>query len=254
MRDKQHQLIAGLLFSLTTLHAEAVLTPYSSAGIPLFYSSVSNATWTSDANLLYDMEKSNPNMVSIIINTVGSITDTPNYYDTPFESYSGSHTLTTDDFGIGGQVSWFGAKAFVNYLNIIKYAGSSQWDLPSGGANPQRGYDQTGGQLGQLWYTEQGGKAGYNIQVYPPFIFNYVFDTFNTYWLSTEYAPVPDEAWYFYTRGGEQDIDAKIVQEFLFAWAVSPGLVSVVPEPGAVWQFGIGLMALFGLKRLRHAG
>jgi hypothetical protein len=247
MQYKQPLLIAGLLLSLTTLNAEAELTPYSSAGRNLVYSSLSNTTWTADTNLLYSWELQTPNIVDTIINTVGSITDTPNYYDTPFETWSGSHALSQEDFGPWGQVSWFGAQGFVSFLNIIKYGGSNQWALPIVGADPQRGYirDQSGSQVGRLWYGELGGGK----YLYPKFVFQNLNET---YWLSTEYGPIPDEAWYFDIFGGLQDFDAKVVQ--YIAWPVSPGLVSAVPEPGAVWLFGTGLMALLGLKRIRRAG
>ncbi|MDD2760370.1 MAG: hypothetical protein PHH11_08750 [Methylomonas sp.] len=242
-------LAAGLLLSVT-FNAEAALTPYTSAGESLVYSSVSDITWTGDANLLGTLEAGNPNLVSTIISTIGSISDTPNTYDTP--ANSGHHTLTTADFGANGLVSWFGAQAFVGYLNTINYGGSHQWALPGAGANPQHGYNQTGGQFGQLFYDELGGTAGNKI----PNTANFANEqAFAFYWLGTEasYPPSsPSSAWGFATHVGFQYFGPKYDQ--VHAWAVSPGLVSAVPVPGAVWLFGTGLVGLLGLKRRGHAG
>lgn len=222
------------------------LTPYSSAGQSLVYSSVSDITWTGDANLLGTLEADNPNLIDTIISTIGSINDTPNYFDTPF--YSGHHLLSTADFGANGLVNWFGAQAYVSYLNTINYAGSNQWALPSAGASPQRGYNQTGTQFGQLFYDELGGTAYNNI----PNTANFTNEQAYAYWPGTEYAFNSGVAWLFLTYGGYQDYDFKDIQ--LYAWAVSPGQVSAVPVPGAVWLFGTGLLGLLGLKRRGHAG
>lgn len=240
MHFNQPLLAAGLLFSLTTLNAEAALTPYTYAGQSVVYSSVSDITWTADANLLGTLEASNPNLVSTIISTIGSIAhNTPSPYDTP--ANSGHHPLTTDDFGANGLVSWFGAQAFVGYLNAINYAGSYQWTLAGAGTNPQFTWYETDGQFSQLFYSELGGTAGSAI----PNTDNFANEQANAYWLNTEDGSVT--AWAFYTTNGflhyvDED-------RLYYAWAVSPGQVSAVPVPGAVWLFGTGLLGLPGLKR-----
>jgi len=236
-------LAAGLLLSLTTLNAEAALMPYTSGGESLVYSSASDMTWTADANLLGTLEAGNSNLVSTIISTIVSISDTPNYYDTPTGSYSGTHTLTTADFGANGLVSWFGAQAYVSYLNTINYAGSQLWALPGAGANPKTGYNQTGGQFGQLFYNELGGAAFSNI----PNTANFTNEQASSYWLGTEVASQPSGARIFNARNGYQGFYGKDYQ--LYAWAVSPGQVSAVPAPGTVWLIGSGLLGLAGLRR-----
>jgi hypothetical protein len=244
-------LAVGLLLGLSAFNVEASLTTYTAAGNQsVVYSSVSNVTWTGDANLLGSLEASNANLVSTIISTIGSIADTPNTYDTPV--YSGSHTLSTDDFGANGLVSWFGAKAFTSYLNTIIYAGSNQWALPSAGANPQTGYNQAGGQFGQLFYNELGGTVGGTI----PNTANFTNEQVNGYWLGTEYAPVPAYAWEFSTFSGYQGYYDKgfLGSTQFLAWVVSPGQVSAVPVPGAIWLFGSGLVGLLGLKKPRKIG
>jgi len=104
MGHQKYLLAAGLLLNLTAINAEASLTAYKAAGNQsVVHSSVSNTTWTGDANLLGTLEASNLNLISTIISTIGSITDTPNAFDTP--ANSGSHTLSTADFGNNGLVS-----------------------------------------------------------------------------------------------------------------------------------------------------
>jgi|CXWL01.1.fsa_nt_gi hypothetical protein len=247
VEHRKKLLAVGLLLGLTALNSEASLTAYTAAGNQsVVYSSVSNLTWTGDANLLGTLEASNPNLINTIISTIGSVTDTPNLYDTP--ANSGSHTLSTADFGTGGYVSWFGAQAFTSYLNTINYAGSNQWALPSAGANPQAGSNQAGGQFGQLFYNELGGTAGGAI----PNTANFTNEQAYAYWLGTEAALSPIYAWNFTTTNGIQGFTNKV--GLVFAWAVSPGQVSAVPVPGAIWLFGTGLVGLLGLKQRRNIG
>jgi len=265
-------LAAGLLLNLITLTAEATLTPYTSAGQSLVYSSVSNITWTGDANLLGSLITSQGynNVVNAIIAASPVITDTPNYFDgsrNNYGSYSGQYTLSAGDFSNIdlGRTTWFGAQAFTSYLSSINYAGSNQWSLPNEGANPQFGDNQSGGQFGQLYYNEFNALAypGTNGSDYGilqdgsletsgnagPF----VNARTSVYWSSSEYAPYPDDAWNFDTSNGLQSpFLVKASQNY--AWAVSPGQVSTVPVPGAVWLFGTGLLGLLGLKRRGDAG
>lgn len=185
MHFNQTLLTAGLLLSLNTLNAQAALTVGTSNGQTVVYSSISNFTWTGDANLLGTLESNNPNLVTTIISTIGSIVDKPNAFDTP--ANSGRHTLTNADFGYNGRVTWFGAKAFTSYLNTINYAGSNQWDLPSAGENPQSGYNQIGGEFGKLFYNELGGSAFNAI----PNTVDFINEQASAYWLGTELQSTP---------------------------------------------------------------
>ncbi|MDO8844110.1 hypothetical protein [Methylicorpusculum sp.] len=289
MRFTQPLLAAGLLLSLTTLTAEASLTVYNAAGnTPVVYSSVSNATWTGDANLLGSLISSQGynTVVNAIIAASPTIYDTPNYFDGSYGNYdgsnllpySGAYSITAGDFSSSnyGQTNWFGAQAFTKYLSSINYAGSNQWALPNSGANTQDGYNQTGGQFGQLYYNELNALAypGTNNSDFGILHDGSWFTSgnagpftnaqTNVYWLATEYeplywlswvhAPGPISAWFFVTyNGGEGYLGGYKYQQF-YAWAVSPGQVAAVPVPGAVWLFGTGLVGLLGLKRRGHAG
>lgn len=260
MSLKQPLLAVGLLLSAASLTAHAALVPYTGAdNVGLVYSSVSNVTWTQDANLLGSME-ANPNAFGyfnrsdlinaiILANSVngmhGLIGDTPNFFD---NAGSGLYHLTTADFANNGLVTWFGAQAFVGFLNSIDYGGSNQWRLPTAGDNPQFRYNQTGSELGQLFYNELAGTAGNSI----PNTSTFTNEQADAYWSGTEYAPDPDSAWGFGTDVGIQGFIYKDTQ--FYAWAVSPGQVNAVPVPGAVWLFGTGLLGWLGAKRRVHAG
>jgi len=244
MNVKPSLLATGLLFSLTTLNAEATLTTVDN-GLGV-YSSVSNVTWTQDANLLGTLEANaisqygNDNsLITNIINASGGVIhDTPNDYD------NGTYTLTAADFGSGGTVDWWAGQAFVHYLDTQDYGGSSQWALPT--SNAVVGW-VNGSQLGELFYNELGGIRGSSIPSGP---FSNV--QAYVYWSGTEYAANPLSAWGFVIGDGYQGTSSKYDQSY--AWAVSPGQLSTVPVPGAVWLFGTGLLGLLGLKRRVHAG
>jgi hypothetical protein len=256
-KRRKKLLAVGLLLGFNTLNAEASLTAGTVGGKSVVYSSISNVTWTGDANLLGTLEASNPNLITTIISTIGSITDTPNAYDTT--AYSGIHILSTADFRANGLVNWFGAQAYTKYLNTINYAGSNQWALPSAGANPQLGYNQTTGPLGQLYYNELNalaypGTTGTNYGI----LGNGAFYTSGTvgpfanaqtygYWSSTEYAPNAYHAWFFSTYQGIQGNPT--MDTLMYAWAASPTNLTAVPLPGAVWLFGSGLVGVLGFKR-----
>jgi len=72
------------------------------------------------------------------------------------------------------------------------------------------------------------------------------------YWSSTVDANNPDNAWVFdfervYGSHG-QGVGGKDYNSLL-AWAVFDGDVAAVPIPAAVWFFGSGLLAIFGVVR-----
>lgn len=247
MSHKKFLLVSGLLLNITAINAEASLTAYYTAGHKsVTYSSISDITWTGDANLLGSMEASDPSLVSTIISTVGIISDIPNDHDSPRNS--GNHTLGAGDFGSNGLVTWFGAKAFTFYLNTINYAGSSQWALPTAPTDPQSAYNQTGGQFGQLFYNELGGTADVAI----PNTANFTNEKLSWYWLGTEDALNPNHAWFFSTYDGVQHNYNK--SDEFYTWAISPGKLAAVPLPGAIWLFWTGLMGLLGFKRRRQTG
>jgi hypothetical protein len=154
--------------------------------------------------------------------------------------------VSTSDFSNlnFGQSTWFGAKAFVTYLNSISYAGSNLWALPTAGANPQALYNQANTQFGDLFYNELNGTAGGAI----PNTSYFTNVHTSGYWLGTEYGPtIPYVSWSFITHDGYQGGFPK--DTLLYAWAVSPGNVATIPVPGALWLFSTGILGFLGLRR-----
>lgn len=291
MQHPKTLLAAGLLLSAASLNAQASLTSYTANGVDFvrMQGAGFDLSFTKDGNLFQTLANSyaggSSAFVTAVINASGGkITDTPNAFDTP--SNSGYHTLSSSDFNPStGRVNWFGAKAYVNYLNRVSYGGSDQWALPtltdtgSPGCNfANKGTDcgynvnTSTDPLAQLYYGELA-KKGYHftngqkrgggwgiftnkgVQVAGGAVGPFTNVQSDAYWVGTEYAPAPSVAWVFATSYGSQDYASKSGQ--YYAWAVSPGLVTAspaaVPVPGAVWLFGTGLLGLLRLLNRRKA-
>ena len=259
-------ILSTLFFSsVFAFNAEASLTLVDN-GLGV-YDNITNITWTSDGNLFSTMannaiangDSNAANLVKAIINASGGvINESPNIWDT-----TGTHTLSYGDFNVSGTTDFWGAQAFIHYLNTIDYGNSNQWSLPNVGANPQDGYNQITSQFGELFYKELGGTNGNNIPLNPLFSNEQTIQ----YWEATTpsdpiYSSSSGIQWYFGTgngwlyEGGNQHVKNRY--DGAYIWAVSPGQlgqsVAAVPVPGAVWLFASGLLGLLGLKRRDYAG
>lgn len=247
--------VAGLMFSWS---ASAAVTDH---GNGLVYDSTLNATWLQDANTFTTMYSGGGGwtgptgaaLVNGIIAAVPVVHDTPNHFD---NDGPGLHAVSADDFKSSGRMDWWGAQAWVGYLNSIDYKGSKQWALPA--ADPSCGfnYQCTNSQVGELYYSALGNLGypthGWGLANAGPFR-NLQSDI---YWSGTEYAPLPGAAWDFVTEDGRQF--AAYMNSFVFAEAVSPGDVAAVPEPGTAGLLGLGLGLGLGAalvaRRKRPAG
>lgn len=209
-------------------------------------------------------------IVNAIIAADPVIHDTPNYLDGSYLNYdgnynlpySGAYTLSAKDFNSDGSLDWWAAQAFVHYLDIIDYAGSNQWALPT---QP----DQidvsifTNSPLGELYFNELNALAwpGTNFSDYGILHDGSMGTSGNAgpfanaqtdlYWFGTELNSYPDTVWRFGTDTGYQYGDRKYGQSY--AWAISPGQLTAVPVPSAIGLFGASLLGLLGLKRNGHA-
>lgn len=266
-------LIAASVFGFSSLTANAALTSYTSDGKDLVYSSISDVTWTKDANLLGSMIAANgyDAVVNAIIQVTPTVASLPNY-DAP----TGEYTLSQNDF-VDGYVSWYGAVAFVNYLNSIQYAGSDRWKLPaamvldSSGCTPDTGSSicghdaisqgngaNTGNELAELYFHELGGRSRQfiNGMLYPGTGMPQT-DTFDNeehnpaFATSTEVAANGNLNYYFDTRNGMQLSYLKGGADLYYAWAITPGLITAVPEPESVGMLMAGLSVISWIQRRR---
>lgn len=264
-------ILTAILFSISltiSFKTDAALVKYSSDGVDLVYSSISDVTWTKNGNLLQTM------IADSDFNTVVNAVIAANA-GTPIGSLP--YTLTASDFSSDGTTSWYGAMAYVNYLNQINYAGSSDWRLPTvidignDGCNldfdggTDCGYKTVtngttpGYEMAELYYSELGAEpfcgsrcsAAYGIQS-PLFT-----DTEFFYWSGTEIVPFPDNVFIFFASYGFQQDSAKYNgYPFWKVWAVSPGSVipldvpvTNVPEPRSAGLLLSGILMLFAAPR-----
>ena len=187
-------------------------------------------------------------------------------YDTDYNitwladaNLASSNTFGVSNIYTGGVMSWDTAQSWIGAMNSNAYLGYSDWRLPTTlqpdstcdtqTGNISHGLNCSGSEMGHLFYSELGGTANTSILT----SHNSYFDLFNNiqadvYWSGTEYAPNPtSQAWVFGFLYGGQDADLK--SNTLYAWAVRPGDIAVVPVPSAVWLFGSGLIGLLGFRR-----
>lgn len=255
---KYRPLIASAMLMAAT-QAQATLTSYTAKdGVEVVYSSVSDVTWTKDANLLgslFATDGFNTVVNNIIAASSGKTYGTTNY------------TLTANDFFLNGHTSWFGAMAYVNYLNSISYGGSDEWYLPtlanntyvynySGAYNTATNGTTKGEELAELYYQELGTQwVSDGLDLQPIYGIkdpqeNFVNEKkYGAYWTDTEYSQFPSYAWTFRADIGYLDWYPKEFQ--FYAWAVSPGQISVVPESDSVAMLLLGLGLVGGVVR-RH--
>jgi hypothetical protein len=253
---------AGLVFAGTD--ARAALVP--TAGGLGVYDTVTNVTWTADGNLMATQAASYSGGATAFVDAIiaasgGVIRDTPNGFDP-----SGTYVLSANDFitsGVfAGTMDYWGARAWVNYLNATSYAGSNQWALPttvdsdaSGGfpdgatGNPA----PSSSQLAQLFYGGLGQVANTSIASTHNGAFA-LFRNLQSYahWSGTEYSTLPTNAWIFMTDYGSQSNGYTKAND-LYVLAVSPGQVSAVPLPASAWLLGSSLLGLAGFARRRPA-
>lgn len=234
-----------MVLSAFSLHAQATLTSFTgTGGVELVYSSVSNVTWTKDANLIKSL--------------VGSYTSAQ--VVSTLNSLNGVSGITTNDIDLAnGTVSSNGANAFIAYLNSISYGGSTTWRLPTVATTTWNGISTYNGtaQGDELYELYRGELGGGNWNPMPDTA------TFNNekaaeYWTGTDASWDSNQAWIFFGGNGGQVTRTK--SDRYYAWAVSDGNLSTssttpsaVPVPAAAWLFGSGLVGLAGLRRKKQA-
>jgi len=256
------QTILAASIALISFNAHATLTSYNANGVDLVYSSVSDVTWTKDGNLLGSMMATDPNLVSKIIAA----------------SLISTYPIKTEDFSVNefgqpnepGQTNWFGAMAFINYLNTINYGGSNQWRLPTvtglGPSGCNYSYNGTncgfnvatngtiiGNEMAELYYGELGSRSLYNTAGQPQLSFgivdknnHFVNEHADNYWSGSQYTEVGMESSAMAFDAGRGEQDSYGMGFPFYVWAVTSGQATSVPEPEnlAMLLAGLGLLGV----------
>jgi len=150
----------------------------------------------------------------------------------------------TIGYDADGFMTWQVANDWAAGLDVVGVTG---WRLAT--TDPAvSGLNQTGSEMGNLFYNVLGGSAGSSITT----THNANYDLFSHvqsggYWSSTEYAPNANFAWAINMNNGFQIATSKGGGHG--GWAVQSGDVGAVPVPAAVWLFGSGLLGLIGVAR-----
>jgi hypothetical protein len=151
-------LIALLLLPGVTARAALV-----DVGNGLINHPAADMTWTADSNLFLTQVTADPGIVAQII----AIWHNPMSF--PYQ-------LTAQDFNTtDGTMTWMGAQAWIDWLNLNHYKGYVDWRLADvgpagsspglcrGACYPSSGYAITSSEWFQLFYTELGGVEGVSI-------------------------------------------------------------------------------------------
>jgi hypothetical protein len=192
----------GLVAGPMTAHAQLT----AADGGVLVYDAANNLTWVSNANLF----ASQYGAVSTIITDANSANGGAGLP---------SGIVSTRDFFSNGTMTWQGSNAWVNYLNVTHYGGSSQWALPTA-------VDQNSGQMVTLFFGELGGTFDGS----PDFLSTLnssaaLFSNLqnSAYWSGTAVSGNPQfGAWYFSTTFGVQSNFETESPEFALAVHAGP--------------------------------
>lgn len=210
--------------------AHATLTASNPNGVPVVHSSFTNITWLQEGNLLgrWIAERGVEAVFNDIKAAVPTVTLT---YD-----FSGPrvHNLVREDYdgwwGANGGTTFYGAYAFVEYLNATAYGGTNQWRLPDAintvYANPFPSGFVKSGDFGQLYYDELGSAAGAGMS--DP-LNHFAGEVHAQYWSWTYFdtTNIVQPFGFNVGRGDQYFLDPAFPY---YVWPVTNGTLAAVPE------------------------
>lgn len=219
------KVVSAAILLLSATLARANLIPYTSNDELLVYSNEQALTFVQDANLFktqYDnYSGAFPSLVHEIIAVAGTIE---------------GKEIIQEDFNPGsGTMRWYGAMAWIAWLNAIEYAGANDWRLweadPECGGRPSDPdpHDCPDGELGFLYYVEGELQLGDGLSADPPGILASCFSNLRTtYWAANNDGTYGWARWVFSASGRQvaYNYNDYNIPNFFFGWAVRDGQLS----------------------------
>jgi hypothetical protein len=261
-----------LISKAALLLAAALALPTSANAVPLVASASGNLVYDQDANLTWvkDMELFKTQAVSY----TGGSGGTSAFIDRIVADWGSKttpgntpHTLTaTDDFRkFSWTMSWYGALAWVNYLNETSYEGYNDWRLPTsdtcfgyGGGSPGCNSSEMGNLfinlLGDQVTTPVLTQTGDTDEQKANLALFSNVGNFPALWSSLEDQTYSTKAWYFDPSTGSQNSNFK--DSNFRALALRDGAVPVtspIPEPETYALMLAGLALVGAAARRRQA-
>ena len=193
--SKKNALLQAVVFMLAGFASIAEAELHVRMGGTMVYDSSRDLTWLADANYaatLYEI-------------SCGRLGDEDGRMGIP------SAQEYVADLDFGGFTDWRlpVTEEFDNNCTVQSVTGSSAFYC-------------TGGEMGNLFYNELGGEAGFRLSVRHNdnyYKFRNVQD--GTYWTGTDFSPVPQIGMNFHTSDGAQNANSKSVT--LLVWPVRDG-------------------------------
>jgi hypothetical protein len=229
-------ILALLVLSFATNRAQAALFD---VGNGLINHPAADMTWSADGDLFATMAAANPNLVTQIVAAwtngempVGNGTN---------------HTLAPADFNAtNGTMNLFGARAWVNYLNVTNHKGYSDWRLPEigGWGGPGCGtpcgpdpvlFPIANSEWFRLFYQELGGTERVRLADSHNSNYSLFINIRNVYWGNETIGPTAHN---FFDVGGQYRDQALFA--YLHAWPVRTGLSVADPAPAPNITFSPG--------------
>jgi len=223
----------GVIVIFIAMHARAQLV--STDGGLGVYDSNYNVTWAPGANLGTLAENYSGGEVALVSAVIaasgGAITDS-----TPNANVPPTYYLSASDFSATtGQMDWWGAQAWVHYLDVINYGGSNQWALPQI-YHLNEEISPSASELSELSYELQASPS------------NLISLSGLWYWVSDGTVGC-NGAW---QAGGDMN-DCDSPHNSDIALVVAPGNIGTVPAPASVWLMLSGLGGLGVMIRRRDS-
>jgi hypothetical protein len=237
--------VAALSLALAAMTARAALIPVD--GGRLVDDTANDTLWVSDANLFKTLADASGDPAAFVQKVIaaagGVIDDTPCQWDTP--AYSGHYSLSAQDFATGsGHLNWYGAQAFIAYLNSIHYLGYSDWRQPAT-LIPFNGLLPAGtapgdvapasGELSELFYTELGARISSGDYLHSVNGYAGLFHNLQaSYYYATEGSADPGTAGLFLFGYNVEHIKIGGNKDPAFAWPMRLGQASAKELVGSV--------------------